>query len=345
MAFPFIFQSNFEQGTAAEWDSEADTGSLLSFPHYSALAAIPGAPMPYSGAYCMMIDLRAGDTNDHTLTEGDIDIASAATRYFRWMMFIPTDFVASANDNFSILELQHTDATKVFVVGLTITATTDAITVWVAEGDTPETTSTLVVPKGKWVCFEVEALADTDSADADMSVYVDGTLFVSIATPVQNATAVGQGALGTQNTLATTTGILYFDAFVMDDARLYPPAIRFPTSKLLTKTGHAFVGPGKIDAARLMSGAGTDCVLTIYDTDVGNSDDYSKVVLELKNTANSQLVTSQNTKPIRVERGCYVVLAGTTPRAIIDFCGTPAFGSDGAIRTYGARRKPTPLNV
>ena len=80
MAFPYIFKANFEGGTNGEWDSESDTGSRLDFPHYSELARIPGLAMPYRGARCMRVDLTTGQTNDHTVTEGDIDIADGAQR-------------------------------------------------------------------------------------------------------------------------------------------------------------------------------------------------------------------------------------------------------------------------
>ena len=77
MAFPWIFEESFDAGTRGDWDSESDTGSLLDFPHYTTLAAIPGGGLPFRGAYCMRI--VCGDTNDHTLTEDDIDIADTAT--------------------------------------------------------------------------------------------------------------------------------------------------------------------------------------------------------------------------------------------------------------------------
>jgi hypothetical protein len=84
MAFPYIFEENFELGTKGDFDTETDTGSLLDFPHYSTLANIKNAPMPYRGAYCARIIL--GDTNDHTLTEGAIDIADEGTASVRFYL-------------------------------------------------------------------------------------------------------------------------------------------------------------------------------------------------------------------------------------------------------------------
>ena len=84
MSFPYIFHENFESGTKGSFDTETDTGSLLDFPHYSVLAFDPNSMMPYRGAYLLRNAL--GDTNDHTLTEGDIDIADGGTAYFKWQM-------------------------------------------------------------------------------------------------------------------------------------------------------------------------------------------------------------------------------------------------------------------
>lgn len=345
MSFPYIFQSNFEQGTNGEWDSESDTGSKLDVVHYSALSDIPGMPAPYEGAYCMRIQM--GDTNDHTLIEGDIDIATGVTRWFRWQMYVHTDVVASANDNFSIFELQQAAGTQVYTVGFTITATTDNITVWVGEADTPETTSTLVFPKGKWVTVEVSANVDTAAANGDITVYVDGQEYVSLATQVQNAAAIGRGVLGTQATLSTTTGTLLFDNFIMDDAQLYPNVERFPYIARPTKTGHIFIGPGHIESATLLSANGT---MDLYDTDVANTNAAQSKKIELNTGGNFV----SNDSPVYFERGCYCVLGGTNPYGEIKLVrssnvpaqfGPTAYGSDGAIRTYGQKRRPRPLNV
>ena len=345
MAFPWIFHANFAAGTNAEWDSESDTGSLLDFPHYSTLAAIPGMPAPYSGAYCMRV--TPADTNDHVLVEGDIDIATGATRYFRFSMFISANTVASADDNFSIFELQQAAGTQVYTVGLTITATTDALTVWVGEADTPETTSTPALPKGRWFIVEVQANVDTAAANGDITVYVDGTEYVSLTTTVQNAAAIGRGVLGTQNTLSTTTGTLLFGEFIMDDARIYPQNERFPTTVRLTKTQTVFVGPGHIEGATLLSANGT---MDVYDTDSANTNDAQARKIELDTSGNFV----SNDGYVHFQRGCHVVLGGTNPYGEIKLVrnsqvpgvhGPLAYFSDGAIRLYGSKRVARPQNI
>lgn len=345
MAFPYIFQANFESGSNAEFDSEADTGSRLDFPHYTTLAAIPGMSAPYSGAYCMRI--QCGDTNDHTLIEGDIDIATGATRYFRWQMFISNDFAATADDNFSIFELQQAAGTQVYVVGLTITAATDTLAFWVSETDTPETTGSINAPKGRWFTVEVIANVDTAATNGDITVNIDGGQHVSLATTVQNAAAVGRGALGTQATAATTTGTILIDDFVMDDAQLYPVRERWPHTIRLTKTAHAFVGPGWIESVTLLSSNGT---VAVYDTDVANTNDEQSKLIELDQS--KSLIG--NDTPTYFERGCYVVLTGTNPVAEVKLVrvgrdrgmfGPIAYSSEGAIRNYAQKRADRPGNV
>ena len=336
MAFPWIFESVFEQGTNAEWDTETDTGSLLDFPHYSTLSSIVGAPVPYRGAYCMRI--QCGDTNDHTLTEGDIDIADAATRYFRWYMFVSSSFTATADDVFSIFELQQAGGTVEQTVGMRITAATNLLEIGVGDGTAP--TSYADFPRNKWVCVELLSTISTGGSGA-MTLWLDETQVVALTTLTQ-AAAVGQGVLGTQLTLATTTGAIYFDQFVMDDARIFGLPIRYPDELELTKTGHAFVGAGCIENASLIT-AGTDNVLEIYDTDVNNTNHAGRRKLELRSPTSGEIIDPAGT-PVHVQRGCYVVLTGTNPRAIVKIGHAQGYCSEGRIKQHGMRRIPAPGN-
>jgi hypothetical protein len=341
MAHPWVFESNFEAGTNAEWDSESDTGSKLDFPHYTTLAAIPGLGMPYKGAYCMRVDLRSGDTNDHTLTEGDIDIADAATRHFAFALFVSSNFTATADDTFNILELQQSGGTIECSMGMRITAATNALDIGIGDGIAP--TSFVGFPRGRWVIVEWSVAISTGGSGTS-TLFLDGAQVVAL-TSQTHAAAVGQGVLGTQNTLSTTTGTILFDRFIMDDARVYPPNQRFPDVVRLTKSAHAFVGPGCISSATLLSATGT---MDVWDTDTANTNDASSKRIQLDASANFV----SNDSVTYFERGCYVALSGTNPVAEIKLsrkggseCGPTAYGSEGAIRTYAARRLPRPLNV
>ena len=338
MAFPYIFEANFEQGTNGEWDSESDTGALLDFPHYSEVARQPRLPMPYRGAYCMRVVM--GDTNDHTVLEGDIYIADTLTRYSAFYLCVGNDVVATADDTWNIYEVQGTASAVENAVGLRITATTDVVEIGV--GNTAPTafaSETLI--KGRWYHIELVSVIQTGGTGT-ATLWINGVSSASVTTLTN--TAVIQGMLGTQNTLSTTTGTLLFDQFKFDDGQIYPTTIRYPESVLLTKTAHVFVGPGMVENVSLLSGAATDNVLSIYDTDTGSTLDALKVALELKNVTNSDIVDPAGV-PLRLQRGCYVSMTGTNPRAMVKLGPCAGYSSDGAIRAFATRRVNAPLNV
>lgn len=344
MAFPYVYQNNFENTTTPFGaDSESDTGSKLDVPRYYDLAAIPGLEVPFRGASCLRIDLRSGDTNDHTVLEGDIDIADAATRWFRFYLYLSPDFAATADDTFNLFELQQADGTVESSLGLRITAATDEVEIGIGDGTAP--TSFVVLSKGVWHCVELQALISTAGAGT-LDLYLDGSGSVIALSTLTNAAAVGQGVLGTQNTLATTTGTILIDGFVMDDARIYPLTERWPDSHILTQSGHVFVGPGALESAALLS-TGSDNTCILYDTDTATANDALSRVVELDNAAHT--VATGDDGYIRFQRGCYAVLAGTNPRAQLTICtdakGPTAYGSRGAIRTYGLARTARPNNV
>jgi len=337
MAFPYVFESNFEQGTNVEWDSESDTGSLLDFPHYSTLAKDPDAPVPYRGAYCMRINLSGGDTNDHTLTEGDIGIADAGTAYFRWYMWFSRNFTATADDVFSIFELQQGGGTVEQTVGMRVTATTNLLEIGIGDGTAPS--SYWPFQRGKWVCVELLSTISTGGAGA-MTLFLDGTQVIAL-TSLTQAAAVGQGVLGTQLTLATTTGKIYFDQFAMDDARLWPLGDRFPSHVPVTKSGHVFIGPGVVDGAAITSTTSGN-TLTLHDTDTAETAIQGTAVAEMTYGSISGV-----TGPLFFKRGCYASLGGTNPSGTVYLVQSsekpgvfgPVYYSNGGVRHYGNIRK------
>lgn len=337
MAFPYLLESIWEQGDNSEWTSETDTGSLLDYPHYSVLGRIPGAPVPYRGAYCARILL--GDTNDHTLTSTTIAIADGATAFFRWYTFVSSDFTATADDTFNIFELQQAGGTIEQSVSMRITAATNLLEIGV--GDGVVATSFVSFPRNKWVNVELQDKVSTGGSGLQ-TLYLDEVSAIALTSQTQ-AAAVGKGVLGTQDTLATTTGGIYFDQFVMDDLRVYGLPIRYPEELYMTKTGHAFVGAGKVMNASLLSGAATDNVLQIFDTDVNNTLHTGRMKLELKNVVNSDIVDPAGV-PVSIQRGCYVVLSGTNPRAMISIGSAQGYYSNGRIRDHASKRVQTPGN-
>ena len=343
MAFPWIFENNFENTvTPFGWDSEEDTGGLLDVPTYLTLAqsnVAGNAALPYRGASCMRI--VAGDTNDHTLTEADLDIADGATAFASFYLYIGTDFLATANDTFNIYEFSEAAAIGASL-SLRITATTDAVEIGIGDGVVATDFSTGLLAKGRWYHIEVGYFVSTGGAGT-LTLYVDGVSRVALTTLTGNA--VTSGRLGTQDTLSTTTGTLLFDEFKFDDLQVFPNVRRFPDTMTLTQSGHVFVGPGSIDSATLMSTTAGN-TMWLYDTDRFNTDQNQDRVVELDIAAHTTM--SAGHQPIHFLRGCYVELAGTNPRGTVTISRStegPHYYSAAGMRQYGNQRKVWVPNV
>jgi hypothetical protein len=344
MAFPWIFYSNFEAGTNAEWTSETDTASQLDIAHITTLASVSGrgSLAPFRGAYCARWRLGA-NTTDAFLTSTGIDIADAATSYFRWYIYFGHDFTFTANDVVSLFKLtQAGGGTVEYTVGINCVASTGDMFLGGSDGTAAAAFGTSAISRGVWHSIEVLATVSTSDAGV-ITTWLDGVQQTTADTLDQGA-AVGDGVLGVMDRLSTTTGTVLMDDFIQDDARIYPIVDRFPRQLLLTKSAHAFIGPGEIENVSLLSGAGTDNVLTIYDTNRANTNAANKIGIELKNVTNNDIVDPAGV-PVLVTRGAYVVLAGTNPRAMINIKWAPGYGSAGAARTVAARLRTRPLEV
>lgn len=342
MAFPYIFESNFEQGTNAEWDSESDTGNQLDFPHYSVLANIPniGPAAPYRGAYCMRIRLL-GVTTLAQLTETDIDIAVNTTRWSSFMLYISPDFLATADDLINIYQLLAV-ATVEGVIALRITAATDVVEIGI--GETAGTAwSAETLTKGQWYHIELAALNDPGANDGTLTLYVNGISRATVSSLDQGV--IDSGLLGTINALSTTTGTLLFDMFRFNDLQVFPPKEQYPNVVTLTKDAHVFVGPGWIDSADLLSAAGS---IVLYDTDTANTQNEEAVI-----NIDSSLGRTGFEGGAEFKRGCYADLS-TNTRAEVRIStgaswpgqyGPKAHWSPGAVRAYGQRRRARAQNV
>ncbi|MGI9405867.1 MAG: hypothetical protein ACR2O4_05810 [Hyphomicrobiaceae bacterium] len=335
MAFPYIFSSAFDTGDNSEWDSESDTGGLLDFPHYTELARLPGGSAPYRGAHCMRI--QPGDTNDHILIEGDINIADTATAHTRFALYISDSFAATADDIFNIFEWQQAGGTVEAAISLQVIATTDLVNIAIADG-TAASSGFQTITKGKW--HVIEALFTVDVAPGTngvLTLFVDGDQYQTV-TGHNQAAAVGRGVLGTQDTLATTTGgFLLFDEFAFDDTRL-GVTDRWTESRTVTTDAFAFVGKGQINNVTILDGGSGDVSVELYDTDVFNSS-LTPVWRSRTIVADTDVYFEDLNIPFR--RGCLVNLAGTLPGASVQISKMTAWGSDGSVRLHGSKRAGT----
>lgn len=342
MAFPYLSEASFSGGTIGHFDTDTDTENRSQIYHYSQLATIQGLPAPYRGAYCYGVNLA----NDGTPADSNLqetvswDTAASGTIFFRLMFWVSADITMANADEFSIFQLWS--ATNTIEGGAYINYTT-ANGLRIGIGET-SATALLGLSTNTWHSLELKYVIDSGAGnDGTLDGWLDGSPFTQVTALDQGAITSGvMGVIGQD--AGTTKGFILFDNVIADDAQVYPPVRRFAQDIMLTQTNHVFVGPGRLDNATLLSGAGTDCVLSAYDTDVAYVSSASAAKLELKNTANNETVDPAGV-PVDFQRGCYIVLSGTTPRAIVKFSHTPAYGSDGAIRSYGLRRKPAPGGI
>ncbi len=353
--FPaYIHEENWETGTSVGgWDSETDTGSRLNVVHYATLAKYDsvgiGPIAPWRGAFC--IEINCGDTNDHTLIKATTDvIADAKIGWTQFLLFIGNDFRATADDVFSILELQGTANSQEVTVALKITAATGAVQIAAAQAQADIVfTSLPTLPRGRWICVEVVNLIAVGAATGTTQVFIDGTAQSAAVTNAAVNTPVLRSVLGTQDTLSTTLGHLFIDGFKFDTntqhasgSRIGMPHDRYPTNVLVTKSTHLCLGTSDITNVQLVGGSGTDSVLKIYDTDSADVQDDTNVVAILNGTAAAGVTDLANV-PVTVKRGAFVQLSGTAsstvaPFALISIGTSQGWGSHGRIRQHGFKR-------
>lgn len=321
MAFPWIFEAQFEAGTNADWDSEADTDGILDFPHYSELARFPWSnATPYLGAYCARI-VPAGGTNDATLTEADINIADTVTSHFRFSVWFSPDFDATADDTFALLELKGAAAVVTGSIGARYVAATDVINMGIgssATGTVPSQFASFDMSRNTWYTIEATFDIETNgSGTADLFITKEGDAAQTTAdaslTSVTNI-AVTDGVFGLQDHLATTTGTILLDDFVQDDARVFP-RLRFPRDPVFTTSGHAFIGPGSIDGAALLTTGGSN-VMRLWDSDIADTNATQSFKVEMDQDRQTSFAG-----PLKFNKGCYVQLSGTNPRGQVIFQG------------------------
>jgi hypothetical protein len=340
VAYPYIFHSNFESGSNAEWDSEQDDNGILDFPHYSTLAALPYNATPFSGAYCARI-VCAG-TSDATLIETDCVIADTATSYFHFNVFFSSEFGATDTDIFPLLELQG--AANAVTVSIGAQAT-DAGVVTIGAGAKPAAAvpasfSTVTLDRDVWYTVEAKVNIETNgTGTTDLYITKEGDpaqITADVAITSSTHIAVARAVFGTQDTLATTTGTILLDNFIQDNARVYPIINRWGRNRLIEKSSHVLVGNGLLETVTLLAGGAADNILRVFDTDEANTNDVNSVACALRNGAAGETVTAVN--QVQVTRGAYVHLAGTQPRAHVVIRSGGAFGNDAVMRSYGRRR-------
>lgn len=339
MAFPYTTICNFEDGTKGHFDVETDTNSALSVVHYTDLAKSPGLPMPYRGAYCAKIDLATASTAGAWYQETGSWDCTAGTEdiYIRLKFWLSKDAAMSNNDVFELIGLWSSTNTHEAVAAIKYTTAAG----WeIGIGETAPT-SLKPLTLGKWHDFEMYVdVAGTGAGTID--AWLDGNALTQVGSLTQADITSGIVGANPGAAFTPTAGTLLIDQIVASQtdntsARIGSGGDRFPESLLVQSTSHAFVGPGIVDNVSLLAGNGTDCVLTLYDTDRADTTNTAPRLILRNLTANEGPIDPAG-MPLTFTRGCYVHLAGTNPQGIIQIRRASGYGSEGAIRNYAARR-------
>ncbi len=344
MAFPYVLEYNFEAGTTAEWDSEVDTESKLNIRHWSWLAQ-HGArlELPFQGAYAAHIDLSGGTAAAYLQENDGFDISLAGVLHIRFYVYAK-GLTMAASDRFNIFALESVADTNEVAVSIYNNAGDIQLVCSETGATAPgvNTRQTSLV-QNVWHCVEVSVTLDSGGGnDGTIDFYVDGyQVGAQIASLDQGA--IVHARLGVTGLDAgTTAGHLLFDSVIADDTRVFPVRHRFSEQRMISKSGHVFLGQGQLTDIALMAGAAADNVLTIYDTDEANTSDATNLIIpELRNGIASETVVYPSAfGQCHFERGCYAVLSGTNPRAMFQLQkgvqGLPALRSFAAHRsTHG----------
>ena len=352
MAFPWVFEEDFDSPAVVAGDNglfDANSGSLIDFPHYSELARAGNAP--YQGAYCMRVRLAGGTTTQYTEETGSFDFAASTNRFVRWYFYLGKDFTMAASDKFAMFNLESVAGTTV-EVACGLDNSSGNIRIWVAQTNSSAaqtvTIVTLTPPGnpnsclGKWHHVEINFVIDSGGGnDGTIDAWYNDVAIGSQITALDQGATVDArfGAIGPD---AGTSGTILFDRIILDDARIYSARQRFPLQRTFTKSGHLFIGPGAIDGAALLSTTAGN-IMRLYDTDTANTVQAQSFVAELDLTAFTSI-----DGPMTFERGCYVELTGTNPRGQVLLYKSsprrvgynfPLYYSDWGYRYYGLRRK------
>jgi hypothetical protein len=339
--FPWLFESQFELGTNAEWTSETDTVNQLDYPSWRVLARYPWLVAPYTGAYSARVALTGG-TADAFVNSTSITQNTGVTQYYRFAIWFSPTFTATADDTWHILELQGAANAVTSVIGARIVAATNVINLGIGgttSAAVPTVFTTMPILRGVWYTVEAKILIVTGGTTGTMDLYVtrDGQTAPGNASPdatiatgtIQNI-AVTSASFGVRNQLATTTGVYLLDALIVDDGRVYP-AQRYQVNPVLTTSGHAFVGPGWIAGAAILQG--TTGVMTLFDTDSGDTTSSQSYTDYFDSTHQTSIGGN-----IYFQHGCYVQLSGTNPVGQVLFVGKswdgvlgPLYYSDGGL--------------
>lgn len=317
MAYPFLIDETFDDGTRGTFDSETDAGSVLDYPDYKELARAGQAP--WQGAHALRVQL-SGANNAYVEDAG----ITAQSPISLWApILVGADFTIDDADVVNVIEVRSTDAIPEAFVAVRRTGANYELVA--GDGTTVQRNyGTITRSNSRW--YQIELTVNRTAGTIDW--YVDGGQVGSqiTAVSIDSLTVVRAGA--PSGTSAGDSGTILVGRVIIDDARVFPRK-RFPGETIwITRDINAFIGSGTIDSVQL-TGTSTDAVLTILDTDIYNATDTSfsrEPVVYVRNVAANDQSPGLNL-PKEFYRGAYVQLTGTNPQAFISLKGGCLVGS------------------
>lgn len=335
MAFPYAFTKGFETNSlTSEFSTSADSNSKMAIRHYGYMARHHNV-VPYRGAYALHIDLSGGTADAYVQENDGFDLSADASWSFR-MYFLVKDLTIGTDERFTIFTMQSAGPADDMTIGIYESSGT----VYFIAGETgSEATkiATKPVVENVWHCLELTGELDAGGGnDGSFTFYLDGYQVGSQQTSLNQA-AIIQARVGSIGIDAgTTAGHLFFDEITFDNdasTQIKPHRERFPSHMYtLIHNDHVMIGRGCIDLE--LTAESTDAEAYVYDTDDANSAYASDPIAVLRNTAEVEVTESTD---IEFTRGCYVTLAGTTPRAIATIKDGVTM-SEGGRKNYGLAR-------
>ncbi len=339
MAFPYLFEENFDDGTLGNFNSETDSSSILDYPHYAELARAGQAP--WQGAHVMRGRMAANAVGYVTELDG-FDTAGAGTIHIWFTVLIGADVAIAASGVVVLFALDSAGP----VAEASLVLKNNAGQYQLAFGETGATRTLDITPNNKkWYEIEMSCLIDNAGAnDGTITGYIDGAPVGAVIGTLDQG-AITQARMGIiSGTAAGDRGTILFGGVIADDARIYPRRQkRFSNDKWVTRDMNAFVGQGMLDGVSITS-TDVNGVLNVYDTDIyeatGVNFSRAPLIYTRNITANDQ--SPGMTTPVRFEKGCYVQLAGANPQAFLslkDGCPTGVMMSDENYVQAGRARR------
>jgi len=339
VAFPYICESNFENGATGFDTAVTDTQAKISYPHYKTSVRRYGVP-PYRGAYTMLLDQSIGVVGTAAnQVQAAFNVAATETWGIGFAIYIKSDLVMANTNRCTICSIDSAGPVAETVVDLVYT-TAAGLQIHLNELQATAIGALPIasISMDQWHWIDLYGVLDAGGAnDGTSTLYVDNTL-IGTLTALDQAAIIDfkLGLIG--GDAGTTAGHIFFDNVLADDARV-PYQDRYPMNMQLTANGHVFVGPGTLDGARLLTATAGDS-LKLYDTDTatilsGGGAGLESYTCELT-VANPDVIY-----PLPFYKGCYAVIAGTNPRAQCSISLSPpvgyprhAFYSDSGVKRW-----------